>query len=87
MASWRRLIPTPLKSIYWYIQAPLYALKFGVKNQRQAAEIHFWKTRWEKEGRSLKKGEYERNMLAIAGEKDGTFLTTRRAEVHGLARG
>lgn len=72
--SWRASVPTSLKTIYWHLVSSYYRLEHGVDDPKHAVEIRFWKRKWEREGRSLGKGHYERNMLAMAEESDQSFL-------------
>jgi ubiquinone/menaquinone biosynthesis C-methylase UbiE len=77
VVKWRELVPTMVKRIYWLSMTPWYRMKFGVTNPKNAAAFHFWLKKWEKEGKSLNKGHYKRNMLAMAEEKDQSFLKGR----------
>jgi len=76
--SWRKLVPKPLRSAYWGLRNTVglkaLARRLAPTRAKQAAELAYWRSRWEQEGRNLGNSHYEKLMLAMAGEKDASFL-------------
>src|SRR2546422_7507970 len=60
---------------YWkYVDYLWCRLRYGLTDVKQAREFRYWRKQWIKDGRHLRNSHYEHTLLAMAGEKDQTFL-------------
>ncbi len=69
---WVRIIPMPVRPVIGSI-----AQFFASTKVKHMAELYYWQSRWEREGRGLNNAFYEKLMLGMANEKDASFLTDK----------
>ncbi|HZX13252.1 MAG TPA: methyltransferase domain-containing protein [Thermodesulfobacteriota bacterium] len=67
--NWVRLIPKFIRPLIGNI-----TWLFAPTKVKHMAELHYWQSRWEQEGRVFRNDFYEKLMLGIANEKDASFL-------------
>lgn len=64
-----------LKRYYWkYVDYLWCRLRFGLTHPKHAHEFRFWRKRWRDDGGVFRNDHYEGLMLAMAGERDSSFL-------------
>ncbi len=67
--NFKRLFTKPVKWVFYAL-----AKRVVPDQAKKMAEIDYWKTIWEREGHKFGNKHYQNTMLAMANEKDGSFL-------------
>jgi SAM-dependent methyltransferase len=74
MASWRNLVPVPVKRLYWHWRDRQLREALGLKDNKHAHELRFWRSELRNDGGVLRNSFYREQMLGLAGECDDEFL-------------